>query len=396
MITKVQTIAQLKQLFLEIFINKTDKVSDISDNSVVNATAYGVAKVAQKCIKDIAIVESHIFPDSASGSYLDSSATLFGVPSRKLTASSSSTYIRLVAEPGTQYFASTHTFQNYNGIRFVMDSDVTIGDFGYEYVKVRSVDLGSKTNVDPNSIITLFDQPVGHIGVTNEYRATGGSDIESDEMLRMRVKKHLNILARNTIAYFTEVIRMFDDDILKVVNLGNNDAGKRVLGLVHQNGITLSGSELASLLENTTPYFPITDINLYGGLIGIEFANIEWYNVDMDFRVYIADNYDPTEVRKEIQVNLSKYLDFRYWEVGRKVEWDDLLQVVKGTEGVRYVPDQYFVPATDLQVPVYKLPRIRGFIMKNLEGSMIFDNPVTGNPLTQLYIPIYYPVGYAS
>ena len=101
MITKVLTVEQLKQIFLEIFINKTDKVSDISDNSVLNATAYGVSKVAQKCMKDIAIVESHIFPDSASGIYLDNSATLFGAEPRITSGVGSSTHLRVVAEPGT-------------------------------------------------------------------------------------------------------------------------------------------------------------------------------------------------------------------------------------------------------------------------------------------------------
>ena len=48
------TISFLKNLFIEIFFNKTDKVSDISDNSVVNATAFGIAKIAQKALKDVA------------------------------------------------------------------------------------------------------------------------------------------------------------------------------------------------------------------------------------------------------------------------------------------------------------------------------------------------------
>ena len=43
MIVGLETVVRLKNLFLEIFINKTDKVSDISDNSVVNAVAFGVA-----------------------------------------------------------------------------------------------------------------------------------------------------------------------------------------------------------------------------------------------------------------------------------------------------------------------------------------------------------------
>ena len=70
MITKVNnTISFLKNLWVETFLNKTDKVSDITDNSVLNAAAYATAKVAQKAIKDVAIVEAQIFPETAASEF---------------------------------------------------------------------------------------------------------------------------------------------------------------------------------------------------------------------------------------------------------------------------------------------------------------------------------------
>jgi len=48
MITTVDnTISTLKNLFTEVLLNKTNKVSDITENSVLNGLAYGVAKVAR-------------------------------------------------------------------------------------------------------------------------------------------------------------------------------------------------------------------------------------------------------------------------------------------------------------------------------------------------------------
>ena len=41
MITKITSVDELKQIWLEIFLNKTDKVSDVSDESVLNGIAYG-------------------------------------------------------------------------------------------------------------------------------------------------------------------------------------------------------------------------------------------------------------------------------------------------------------------------------------------------------------------
>jgi uncharacterized phage protein gp47/JayE len=383
MITKVQTIAQLKQLFLELFINKTDKISDISDNSVVNATAYGVSKIAQKAIKDIAIVESHIFPDSAAGDYLDNSATLFGVSSRK-EACGSSTYLRLVADSGTEYSADDLTFTSYSGIQFSLEEDVTIGDVGWGYGKVKSIDTGAKTNVDPNSIVTISSEPTGHVGVTNEYRATGGLDYEEDELFRERIKKHLNILSRQTIAYFTEVFQEINDNILKIINLGNNESGERVLSIVQQNGASLSDSELTELLDSAKSYFSITDLNRYGDTIGITLENATWTEIDMDFRVSILSSYDTDTVRKNIQIALTKYLDFRFWDDEDNVEWDELLSIVKNIDGVSYVPDTYFSPSSDIDVTSNTLPRIRGFIMRDTDGNIISDN-------NNVLLPIFYP-----
>lgn len=382
MITTIYSIAKLKQLFLEIFLNKTSKVSDISDNSVVNAVGYGVAKVAQKALKDIAIVESHIFPDSAYGSYLDSSATMFGAPPRG-GALGSSTYIRIIANPGTVYIANTHVFTNYNGVQFNLEVNATVGAFGFVYAKVRSIDTGRKTNADPNTITSVSPEPAGHIGVTNEYIAIGGSDIEDDELFRLRIKKHLNILAKNTTEYFTEVFRRYNANILRILNLGNNELGQRAIGIVTQNGIDLSGSELDALLESTREYFCITDLNKFGNTIGIVLQNAEWFPVDIDLRVQIWNNYDVNEVRKQIQVNLTKYLDFRTWQNETKVQWDDMLQIVKTTQGVRYSPDEYFIPSRDLLPPVNKLPRVRGFILRDMSGNIISDS---NNVLT----PVFY------
>lgn len=388
MITTLNTLSQLKQLYLEIFLNKTNRVSDVSDNSNLNANAYGVAKIAQKAQKDIAIAVSLIMPDSAVGMHLDNSATLFGVPARK-GASASSTNLRVVASPNTQYLASTHVFSNYNGIQFRLEEDVTVGTDGIAYLPVRSVETGLTTNVDPISIIQVTPVPAGHINVINEYRAEGGLDAETDELFRQRIKRHLNILSRNTLAYLTQVFIAENSDVLRLFNLGLNEQGKRTIAIATVNGKNLTQTELDDLLENVTNFFGIDDVSKFGEAVGIRLQNIVYTLIDVDFRVQIEDNFNVDTVRKQIQTNISKYLDFRTWQQGRAVEWDDLLQIVKDTEGVRFVPDQFFTPNIDRQVPINTLPRVRGFIMRDLSGNIISD---TQGVLT----PVFYPNGAAS
>lgn len=384
MITKTSaTITNLKNLFIEMFLDKTAKVSNVADGSVVNATAFGVAKVAQKAMKDIAIKEAQIFPDTATGVYLDKAAALYGVSPRK-GALGSSTYIRVSANPGTVYDTSV-TFVNKNGIRFQVDEALTVGESGYGYVKVRSINAGYSTNVPPNSITNVSPQPQGHIECTNEYYAIGGRDSEDDETFRIRIKNNLNILSKNTIEYWTQTLSNIDDRVLKVISAGLDEKGIYNLYVVSQNGIFFTEEELDTLLESAQGYFGISELNIEGKVIGIGIKNIDWFYVGsergLDFRVQLQPDYDVSTVRQNIQVSLTKYLDFRFWTPGKIVEWDDLLDIVKKTDGVKYVPDEYFFPYYDQQVPANQLPRIRGFVMRDQDGNILYDSDSNLSPL---------------
>lgn len=384
MITKTSaTITNLKNLFIEMFLDKTAKVSNVADGSVVNATAFGVAKVAQKAMKDIAIKEAQIFPDTATGVYLDKAAALYGVSPRK-GALGSSTYIRVSANPGTVYDTSV-TFVNKNGIRFQVDEALTVEESGYGYVKVRSINAGYSTNVPPNSITNVSPQPQGHIECTNEYYAIGGRDSEDDETFRIRIKNNLNILSKNTIEYWTQTLSNIDDRVLKVMSAGLDEKGIYNLYVVSQNGIFFTEEELDTLLESAQGYFGISELNIEGKVVGIGIKNIDWFYVGsergLDFRVQLQPDYDVSTVRQNIQVNLTKYLDFRFWTPGKIVEWDDLLDIVKKTDGVKYVPDEYFFPYYDQQVPANQLPRIRGFVMRDQDGNILYDSDSNLSPL---------------
>lgn len=384
MITKTSaTITNLKNLFIEMFLDKTAKVSNVADGSVVNATAFGVAKVAQKAMKDIAIKEAQIFPDTATGVYLDKAAALYGVSPRK-GALGSSTYIRVSANSGTVYDTSV-TFVNKNGIRFQVDEALTVGESGYGYVKVRSINAGYSTNVPPNSITNVSPQPQGHIECTNEYYAIGGRDSEDDETFRIRIKNNLNILSKNTIEYWTQTLSNIDDRVLEVMSAGLDEKGIYNLYVVSQNGIFFTEEELDTLLESAQGYFGISELNIEGKVVGIGIKNIDWFYVGsergLDFRVQLQPDYDVSTVRQNIQVNLTKYLDFRFWAPGKIVEWDDLLDIVKKTDGVKYVPDEYFFPYYDQQVPANQLPRIRGFVMRDQDGNILYDSDSNLSPL---------------
>lgn len=392
MITKITPIQELKQMFLEVFLNKTDKVNDVGNDSVLNGIAYGVAKVGQKCMVNQAIVEGHIFPDTAYGAYLDELASIRGVAPR-FGAAASSTYLRLVGDPGTTYLKNVNTFVSTTGLTFSLENDVVLDVNGYAYAKVRCNQTGSFTNVDPLSINRVNPVPAGHIICTNEYRAVGGRDEEDDDLFRQRIKDNINLLSRTTLSYIEQVFMRINNNVLRVHKGGIDSTGRLNLIVVSVNGQDFSEDEFNEILSNSQEFLSLNELLQTSNNYSLKLNNVNWLLIDIDFRADIDPAYDVDLIRRNVQIQMSKLFDYRFWKYGDKVEWENLLYVAKNTEGIRYVPDVHFYPRADINVPIYRLPRIRSFIMRDLNGNIIEDN---GGVLSQFYYPNDIDFAYSN
>lgn len=383
MITKITPVEELKRIFAETLLNQTDKVTKISDGSVLNGVAFGVGKLAQKVLKDVSIIEAHIFPDTAYGEYLDKIAELQGVSARS-GATTSSTYVRVVGDEGTTYNPITHTFKG-KGINFVPQEIVTIGEEGYAYVKVESLTTGSNSNVDTLTINSISPVPSGHLYCINEFAASGGRDSEDDDAFRQRIKEEINLLSRGTIAYLEQVFRKINPDVLKVFNMGLDSEGDLNIGVSKVNGANLNSGELSALLDKGENYLSLNELKPDGeNLYGIKIVNIPYYPIDVSCRVDIDSSFNIDKVRREIQVAINKVIDYRLWENGGIIDWIDLINAVKGVNGVKRVLDNFFTPNVDLIIPKNHLPRFRGFALLNLQGELITD-------LQGILNPVFYP-----
>jgi hypothetical protein len=371
--TKVLTIDRLKELITEIFYDKTDKVTKVTDNSGINALFYGTAKAGQKALVDIANVEAQLFPEFATGTLLDEVAVRLGVAPR-FSASGSSTFLRLVGAPGTQYLAATNSFKSTSGIIFDLSQDVTIPQDGYIYANVGSRDVGIKTNVVPNSINSVVPVPTGHDYVINEFQAIRGANDEDDQSFRQRIINYPNLLSESTLEKMNQIFIKTNNNVLRTIYKGLSTTGKNRLGILTQDGSELSVSELGDLLSTVQNFIAISDLRKEGNnIVGIELENIDFYPIDVDFRVDIIANYDPDSLRVNIQTQFARLVDYRFWEDNDTVQWDDLLEIVKSTQGVRSVPDKRFFPQTDVEIPIGQFPRFRSFIMRDLTGAILID-----------------------
>ena len=366
-------IERLKELHAKILFSKTDRVSKITDGSVVNGMIFSNAKLAQKALKDISLSASQLFPDTAYGVYLDDIANNYGIPER-FGSSGSSMYVRLFGDVGTTYTAFNHNIITDEGVEFEITEDATIGTFGFTYVLARSITSAASANVTAYSATSITNPPTGHNSVVNEYAAWGGRDVESDDDFRERIKDSFNIVSTGTYTKLTIALQQIEPTILRVLSYGLSPNGKLRLAVVSRSGTPFSDSELESLRVQAFEFMSISETNTYYlSNKGVEFVNVEWFPVDISMRVRVDSTYDLDVVRKRMQASISKLFDPRIWNQSKKIEWDDILQVAKRTLGIEYVSDASFIPRVDLPVTPGSLPRVRMFEMRNLDGDLLFS-----------------------
>ena len=154
--------------------------------------------------------------------------------------------------------------------------------------------------------------------------------------------------------------------------------------MVAVNGQDFTQAEFDELLSRSEEYLPLNELLRENTDFALSLQNVDWLPVDVEFRVDIDPAYDQAVVRRNIAIQMNKLFDYRFWNYGDKVEWENLLYAAKNVEGVRYVPDTHFCPAADINVPKYRLPRIRGFVMRDLNGDVIEDN---GGLMSAVYYP---------
>lgn len=394
--TKIYSVDELKDLFIQTLLNKTNKISKISDNSVLNAVAFGTAKVFQKSMKDTALLESELFPEYAYGEYLDKIALRSGVAPRQKNIGSS-VWLRLVGVPGSFYDFEKAQFSTNSGYIFKLDESVSVPDSGYIYVKAKSIDTGSGTSVGANTIVNASGVPEGHLYVTNEVPAQGGVDIESDQSVLNRLLQNFNNFAFDTLGRLRSVFMILNPLVLDVKKIGiDSKTGKVKLGIVTVNGTDLTSEELDFLLKNSVNYLSLTDV----GSFNEDFydPNIILQMVDMvetilDFRVDLYESSNIDELRTNILIQVTKFFDFRTWSPGKTIQWEDIYYIARNQPGIKSIPSETFYfsetgkEKLDVKVPSNKYPVLKGFVMRGMDGSILPGGSST-------IIPYYYSSDY--
>lgn len=401
--TKIYSIDEIKNLFLQELLNKTNgKISKISDHSVLNGMAYGFAKVFQKSMKDIALLESELFPEYAYGKYLDRIARRYGITARRQELGSS-VYVKIVASPGSLYLKDNCVFISSEGMTFSLVDNFEVGNNGWGYALLKSDDVGTETNVGIGSISKMTGQPSGHIYLVNELPATGGIDKESDEDFLQRILQNFNNFSFETLNKLTAIFQKIYPNIIEVRKIGVNSLGQVVLSVVTSNGVDLTNEQLGILTDKSVPYLSLQDLyvvnGLQGGVVPILVQNIAKTYIDLDFRVQLDANINITKFKVACQKAVLDVLDFVSKDIVT-VQWEDLFTAIRVQSGIKMLAEDYFFagnystwttqsPHTDIDIPATTIPRLRMFVIRDEYGAVLFNND-------NEVVPYYYGSEYTN
>ena len=143
--------------------------------------------------------------------------------------------------------------------------------------------------------------------------------------------------------------------------------------------------DLDALYEGVKDKLTISDSYLLNDdYKNIVFENAEFEEFDMSLRIDRNKSLDADDIRRDMQVAIQKIVDHRFWKLGTKLEWEDLYIACRGVNGVNGIPSTYFYPNFDIQTSRFKLPRVRGFELRDLDGTIISTN-------NNIINPIFYP-----
>ena len=181
-------------------------------------------------------------------------------------------------------------------------------------------------------------------------------------------------MSRTTLSYLEQVFMKINPRVLRLHKGGIDSDGKFNLIVVSVNGQNFTTAEFDEILSKSEEYLSLSELLREGSDFALKLNNVDWLPVDIEFRADIDPAYDIDSVRRNIQIQMNKLFDYRFWKYGDKIEWENMLYAAKNVEGVRYIPDTHFYPQADINVPKYRLPRVRSFIMRDLDGNIIEDN----------------------
>lgn len=236
------------------------------------------------------------------------------------------------------------------GMAFSVSTKVVVAaapSIGYVDLAVLADTTGVAGNVRQNTItVKLGTWPTPCTRVTNPFAASGGSDLESDDLLRARLARRWKLAAKGVSDCYAAWLQAeypegsynpgFDGrTVLRALSMPKTNLGETTTIVVQNTGADYSGAELISMelilngtddalrLGSRVPLHEIVDV-----------VNVVFTTVDVEVEVQFTEGYTISAVKDDIEQAIADYLDWVSWDWGGTVYLSAIESVVQSVPGV--------------------------------------------------------------
>jgi len=357
--TKPKTLEELKEECVAAIRSEcSTKISTVLPNTVLDGVAWAVAKLAQHIITDTAYLETKFFPEYATGSLLNAHASRMGLEERR-GMTNSSVILQFLCDPlydALPTYPKGTKVKTAKGLVYETIASVTVSEARrIAFVEARSQKTGPASAVGIGELTTMVDAPpYGHLSVTNVTMSIGGFTEEHDILYRQRILSARDLLSVNTSAFYEALIFLLHDNIIRVrFRTVDSRNSKYVINVLRNDGSYFTDVELNAIKTSILPYLPIHDIDGKNVLVN----NFEFVNL----YVFVSAQFDINrheELQNELNRELNEYLDFRFWQEGQKVQWEELIELFRDIEGIIEVNESRVSPPNDIVLAYDQLPKV--------------------------------------
>ena len=278
-----------------------------------------------------------IFPEWSYGEFLDAHAQVRGITRKAATAATGEITITGAANtviPAGSIFSTVSMNNDDPSIDYATLSEATIPSSGTVTVAAQCTQTGTIGNTGANTVVLVSSRLNGVTSVTNEEEFTGGTNVESDDALKVRINEYDTEQGES----FTGNVSDYKRWATSVPGVGdativpaNDDTGLVTIILTDSNGDPAT-EQLCTQVYNyimapDDPDQRLAPINAYLSVIGPEAVKI-----GIKATVELVDEYTIEDVQEAFYAQVATYLQTAMEE--REIKITRIAAALSATEGV--------------------------------------------------------------
>lgn len=212
------------------------------------------------------------------------------------------------------------------GIRYITTEAGTLTAGNLEVEVPAESELGGKNkNTGQETIVVMVTPPVGITSVTNEVAFTGGTDAESDEVLKERIlESYKNISNGSNKAFYKEEVLKYDG--IHSASVIPTARGTGTVDIYVAGKGSVASESLISKIQNDISN--LRELNL-----DVQIKSPTLVEVDVMMSITLKPGYVLSEVRTECQKVINEF--FENLSIGEQVIFAAIGQKVFEVEGVK-------------------------------------------------------------